>query len=80
MYVDRFVPTPSSCVSAPIYMLGIGRLLPSSYGLLSDYPRRGRRDLWGVLYLLCPSCSLGVVNMLPKDTVAVAPSVSGTRG
>ena len=31
-----FVPDPPSCVSSPLYMIGVERMLPSGYGLLDS--------------------------------------------
>ena len=47
--VVRFVPAPSSCASAPISVLGFGRLLLSANGLLADLPWWLQRDRQGVL-------------------------------
>ena len=33
---SRFLKAPSSCASAPLYMIGFGRVLPSANGLLTE--------------------------------------------
>ena len=32
----HFVPAPSSCVSSPLYILGVGHVLPLDVGFLAD--------------------------------------------
>ena len=39
-----FVPASSSCASSPLYIIGVGRVFLSDYGLLDDYYKWGRCD------------------------------------
>ena len=44
----RFMPAPSSCLSNPTYILGSGRVVLSSEGVLAELTQCGRR-----CYVLC---------------------------
>ena len=48
-----FVPDPPSCVSSPLYMIGVERMLPSGYGLLDSL---GGDIL--ISWALCLGCAL----------------------
>ena len=78
--VGRFMPSPSSFVSSPIYILGVGRVFLSDDGLLAEFPCLISRDRWGALSWVFSSCTfIGVATLLSPDAVSDAPTGAGTR-